>query len=422
MGEGRSLFGRVALRAAAALTACAIAVSSAFAADPIKIGFSMAQSGPLAGSGKSALLAMKIWAEDQNAKGGLLGRPVKLVYYDDQSNPANVPPIYTKLIDVDKVDLIVSGYATPIIAAALPIAMQHDMVLMGLFGLANNMKLKYDKYFGVAPIGEDAADIAAKPFFDVADTLDPKPATVAVITPDIQFGHAVLEGVRNAAKARNIKVVYDRTFPPNMTDFSTVVREVQATNPDLVVVGTQPGQSINVARAIAEVGLNARMIGGAMTGLQTTDTETILGPQINGLVNFAYWLPAPKLVQPGSMEFLSRYQAKAKAEGVDPIGYYVAPWAYADLQMLAAAVEGTKSLDGEKLAAYLHANKLNTIVGEVEFGPGGEWAHPRQFLIQFQNIKSKHPSEFVGTDHLVVVGPPDLKSGELVTPFDKARH
>jgi branched-chain amino acid transport system substrate-binding protein len=327
----KSALVRVGRRVVAALTAGVLVASTAFAADPIEIGFSMAQSGPLAGSGKSALLAMKIRAEDQNAKGGLLGRPVELVYYDDQSTPANVPPIYTKLLDVDKVDLIVSGYATPIIAAALPIAMQHDMVLMGLFGLANNAKLKYDKYFGVAPIGEDPANVATKLFFDVADTLNPKPATIAVITPDIQFGHAVLEGVRNAAQARSMKVVYDRTFPPSMTDFSTVVREVQATNPDLVVVGTQPGQSINVARAIAEVGLNARMIGGGMTGLQTTDSETILGPQINGLVNFAYWLPAPKLQFPGSMEFLPKYRARAKAEGVDPIGYYVAPWAYADL-------------------------------------------------------------------------------------------
>ena len=186
-----------------------------------------------------------------------------------------------------------------------------------------------------------------------------------------------------------MKIVYDRTFPPSMTDFSTFVREVQATNPDLVVVGTQPGQSINVARAIAEVGLNAQMIGGAMTGLQTTDSETILGPQINGLVNFAYWLPAPKLQFPGSMEFLSKYQARAKAEGVDPIGYYVAPWAYADLQILAAAVEATKSLEGDKLGPYIHANTFKTIIGDVQFGPGGEWAKPRQFLIQFQNVKSK---------------------------------
>ena len=421
MSEHLGLVRSTLLGAAVALAAARLTLSTAVADEPIKIGFSMAQSGPLAGSGKSALLAMKIWAEDQNAKGGLLGRPVKLVYYDDQSTPANVPPIYTKLIDVDKVDLIVSGYATPIIAAALPIAMQHDMTLMGLFGLGNNIKLKYDKYFGVAPIGEDPANTAVKPFFDVVDTMNPKPATIAVITPEIQFGHAVLEGVRNAASKRGMKVVYDRTFPPSMTDFSTVVREVQAVTPDLVMVGTQPGQTINVARAIAEVGLDARLIGGAMTGLQTTDTETILGPQINGLVNFAYWLPAPKLQYPGSMEFLSKYQARAKSEGVDPIGYYVAPWAYADLQMLGEAVEGTKSFEGDKLAAYLHSTKLKTIVGEVEYGPGGEWAHPRQFLIQFQNVKSKAASEFVGTDHIVVIGPEELKSGDLITPFVKAR-
>jgi len=422
MTDGGSVLQRIVLGLAATLTAGVLAASSAFAADPIKIGFSMAQSGPLAGSGKSALLAMKIWAEDQNAKGGLLGRPVELVYYDDQSNPANVPPIYTKLLDVDKVDLINSGYATPIIAAALPIAMQHDMVLIGLFGLANNAKLQYDKYFGMAPVGEDPVNVAIKPFFDVADTLNPKPVTIAVITPDIQFGRAVLAGVRNAAQMRGMKVVYDRSFPPSMTDFSTIVREVQATNPDLVVVGTQPGQSINVARAIAEVGLNAQMIGGGMTGLQTTDSETILGPQLNGLVNFAYWLPAPKLQAPGSMEFLSKYQARAKSEGVDPIGYYVAPWAYSDLQILGAAVEGTKSLAGDKLGPYIHANTFKTIVGEVQFGAGGEWAKPRQFLIQFQNVKSKDPSEFTGTDRLVVVGPPELQTGELIAPFAKARQ
>ena len=167
--------------------------------------------------------------------------------------------------------------------------------------------------------------------------------------------------------------------------------------------------------------MTAQMIGGAMTGLQTTDSETILGPQINGFVNFAYWLPAQKLQYPGSMDFLAKYQARAKAEGVDPIGYYVAPWAYADLQMLAAAVEGTKSLDGDKLAQYLHANKPSTIIGEVEFGSGGEWAKPRQFLIQFQNVNGKEPNQFTGTDHLVIVAPADLKSGDLVVPFAKAR-
>jgi branched-chain amino acid transport system substrate-binding protein len=394
---------------------------TARAAEPIKIGFSMAQTGPLAGSGKSALLAMKIWMEDVNAKGGLLGRPVQLVYYDDQSNPSNVPPIYTKLIDVDKVDLLNSGYATPIIEAAIPIAMQHDMVLLGLFGLADNVQFKYDKYFGMAPVGENPAIAATKPIFDLANTMEPKPKTVAVITPDIQFGRSVLDGVRSGAKQAGMAIVYDRTFPPATTDFSTVIREVQSANPDMVVVGTQPGQSINVVRAISEVGLKAMLVGGAMTGLQTTDAETILGPQLNGFVNFAYWLPAPKLQFPGSMEFLAKYQARAKAEGVDPIGYYVAPWAYADLEILGAAVEATKSLEGAQLGPYIHATTFKTIVGDIAFGPGGEWATPRQFMIQFQNVKSNDVGQFLGTDHLVVVGPADQKTGDLIYPFQNAR-
>jgi branched-chain amino acid transport system substrate-binding protein len=101
---------------------------------PITIGFGMALTGGLAAGGKSALLAMQIWQENVNAKGGLLGRPVKLIYYDDQSNPATVPALYTKLLDVDKVDFIVSGYGTNLIAPAMPVAIQHDRMFFGLLG------------------------------------------------------------------------------------------------------------------------------------------------------------------------------------------------------------------------------------------------------------------------------------------------
>src|SRR5277367_407448 len=135
-----------------AFAAALLAASSALAADPLKIGFSMAQSGPLAGSGKSALLAMKIWAEDQNAKGGLLGRPVQLVFYDDQSNPANVPPIYTKLLDVDKVDLIVTN-GTNLTVPAMPIAMQRGKVVFCMLSLAINDKFKYPRFFQTMPYG-----------------------------------------------------------------------------------------------------------------------------------------------------------------------------------------------------------------------------------------------------------------------------
>ena len=405
----------------ASLVAVASLALPTHAADPIKIGFSMAQTGPLAGSGKSALLAMKIWAEDVNAKGGLLGRPVKLVYYDDQSSPTAVPAIYTKLLEVDKVDLINSGYATPIIAAAIPVAMRQNMVLMGLFGLAANSRFKYDKYFGIAPIGENPASANTKPLFELAATMNPKPKTIAVIAPDTDFGQSVIDGVRENSNTYGMQIVFDSGFPPTTTDFTTVIRQVQATNPDVVVIGTQPGQSVAVVRAVSEVGLKAMLVGGSMTGLQTTDIETLLGPQLNGFVNFNYWLPAPKLQYPGAMEFLNTYQARAAAEGVDPLGYYIAPWAYADLQILGQAVEATGSLDGDKLGAHIKGTTFKTVIGDIKFGSDGEWAKPRVFIAQFQHVAGNDVEQFKGMDKLVIVGPDEIKSGNLIYPFQDAR-
>src|SRR5213593_4305616 len=108
------------------------------AADPIKIGLGMALTGGLAANGKPALMAMQMWAEDVNKKGGLLGRQVQLIYYDDQTKPATVPAIYSKLLDVDKVDIVMSGYGTNMIAPAMPIVIDRKLLFLGLFGLANN--------------------------------------------------------------------------------------------------------------------------------------------------------------------------------------------------------------------------------------------------------------------------------------------
>src|SRR6516165_225003 len=119
--------------------------AAAQSGEPIKIGFGMALTGPLAANGKQALVGMKIWEEEINAKGGLLGRPVKLVYYDDQSNPSTVPGIYTKLLDVDKVDLVLGPYATNMMAPAMPVVMQKGKTFITLFGLDANHDFQYPK-------------------------------------------------------------------------------------------------------------------------------------------------------------------------------------------------------------------------------------------------------------------------------------
>src|SRR5260370_21577334 len=181
-------------------------LAAAQAAAPIRIGFSIALTGGLAGTGKAALLATQMWAEDVNAAGGLLGRPVELVYYDDQSSGATVPGIYTKLLDIDKVDLIVSGYATNMVAPAVPIAMQHGMVLMSLFGLAVNTQFQYDRYFQIVPSGDDPEREFSRGYLDLAMGMNPPPRTVAIVGADAQFGRIAMAGPREHAPKQGPQV------------------------------------------------------------------------------------------------------------------------------------------------------------------------------------------------------------------------
>ena len=205
------------------LTATLLAACAAFAwvsgaagqsKEPIKIGFSMAMTGGLGPNGKSALLADKIWEEDVNAKGGLLGRPVKLIYYDDQTQPATVPGIYTKLLDVDKVDIIMGGYATNMLAPAMPVVMQRNKLFIGMLGLGVNSEFNYPNYFVMIPSGPDPKPSFTAGFFDVAMAQDPKPTTVAIVAADAEFAVNASDGARENARKAGLKIVYDKRYPP----------------------------------------------------------------------------------------------------------------------------------------------------------------------------------------------------------------
>ena len=161
--------------AATALATCLLAGAAVRAAEPITIGFGMALTGGLAAAGKTALLAMQIWQDDVNVKGGLLGRPVKLVYYDDQTNPSLVPGIYTKLLDVDKVDLVVSAYGTNVTAPALPVVIQHNKTFIGLFAMDVNEEFRYPKYFSMLPVGPDPRAAISEGFFEIVKAHKEKP-------------------------------------------------------------------------------------------------------------------------------------------------------------------------------------------------------------------------------------------------------
>jgi branched-chain amino acid transport system substrate-binding protein len=406
--------------AGAILAAGVLASSSAQAAEPITIGFGMGLTGGLAAAGKSALLAMQIWRDDVNAKGGLLGRPVKLINYDDQSNPATVPGIYTKLLDVDKVDFIVSGYGTNLTAPAMPVAIEHDRLFLGLFALAVNSEFHYPKYFSMLPAGPDPKHAFSEPFFKVAMAADPKPQTLALLAEDAEFPKNASEGIRDQAKQYGFKLVYDKTYPPGTPDFTPIVRAIQATKPDMVFVASYPPGSAGMLRAATEAGLKTRFFGGGMVGLQYTPFKEQFGPKLNGVIDYDWWIPAPTMQFPGILDFLKKYQAKASAEGVDPLGWYLPPFAYANLQVLGDAIEGAKTLDQTKLADYIRTHPFTTIVGDITFGKDGEWSKPRVLEVQWQNIKSNSLDEFKNTKTEVILEPDEYRTGSVIAPYNGA--
>jgi branched-chain amino acid transport system substrate-binding protein len=389
---------------------------------PIKIGFGMALTGGLAGGGKAALLAYQIWADEVNARGGLLGRKVELVNYDDQSNPSTVPGIYSKLIDIDKVDLVVSGYATVPTAAAMPVIMQKGKTFLSLFALALNDQFNYDRYFQMQPTGPNSKSEFSRGFFELAAKLTPRPQTVALAGADAEFGAIALEGARENAKKTGIKIVFDRSYPPNTQDFGSIVRSIKATNPDLLYVASYPPDSAGMIRAMHEVGFGARMVGGGMIGLQFAALKQQLGPMLNNILAYDLYVPEPTMNFPGIAAFLVKYRERAVQAGVDPLGIYIPPFAYAEMQVLEQAVNAVKSLDDKKLAEYLHASKFSTIVGDIKFGARGEWEEPRVLLVQYRGIEGNDIEQFKQPGKQVIVDPAAFKSGELATPFEPIKR
>ena len=312
-----------------ALRACAAALivgllslsgASAQSGNPIRIGVGLALTGAGAAPSKVIQTALEIWRDDVNAKGGILGRPVQLVILDDQSTPANVPNIYTKLITVDKVDLLLGPYGTNFVAPAMPTIIQNKKMTISFTAIGINDKFNYDKYFSMVSVGPQGVNAFSIGFFDLAAKQNPKPQTVAILAADAEFAQSAAQGAREEIKKHGFKLVYDQSYPPSTTDFAPVMRAIQAANPDIVYIGAYPPDNVGIIRAANEIGLSPKMFGGAMIGMLVTPIKVQLGPIANGLIvgeNFAA-AAAPKI--PGSADFLKRYSEKAAAARHRPAG------------------------------------------------------------------------------------------------------
>ena len=388
---------------------------------PIKIGYSLSLSGILAPNGKTAFLAHKLWEENINNKGGLLGRPVQLICIDDQTNPNLVPDIYRKLLNEEKVDLFIGGYGDNSIKPAMPLMIENKRFFVGLMGLAVNQEFNYENYFAMIPTGPNPGTALTEGFFSVAAKQNPKPETVAILSADAPFSKSPVQGAKENCSKNGMRVVFEESYPLSTNDFSAFIRKVQQSGADILFMCSYVSDSVGLIRAINKEGLQVRLAGGAMIGPQNGSVKLELGPLLNGLVNYEYWLPVEKLMYPGVKEIIEKYQARAQQEGTDPLGYYVAPMAYAQLQIVEQAITATESHDDSRLAAYTRDAVFHTVVGNIKFGKGGGWTEPRVLTVQYQNLTDNSIAQFKDAKTQVVLMPGNLSSGNLIYPYTKAK-
>lgn len=386
---------------------------------PIKIGMSMPQTGGLAGGGKASLLGIEIWRDDVNAKGGLLGRKVELVVYDDKSSASETPAIYSKLIDVDKVDLLFAPYATVPTAPLMPMVKQRGLLLIGNFSFQVNSKIGHDMWFNNAPWGPP--DSWAASFLDIGQKAGGK--SIALLAADQEFAQNLAKTAREVAGKRNMSVVFDQAYPPNTVEFSSIIRALKAAKPDIVYVASYPPDSAGILRAVNEIGVgdNVKVFGGGMVGLQFGAVMENLGSLLNGVVNYNSWLPENSMYFDGTREFFEKYEKRAVEAKVDPLGYYLAPFGYASGQLVEGAIKAVGSLDQKAIAKYLRENTHKTIVGPIAFSPDGERKETAVLQAQFRGVVDKNMQQFRTSGKQVILFPEKLKSGELVAPFEAAR-
>jgi branched-chain amino acid transport system substrate-binding protein len=419
MTVSRRDFVKLAAGASASLAAPAIWTSARAQNSAIRIGCTVSQTGTLAGT-KASLIGFEIWRDDVNAGGGLLGRKVELAVYDDQSSPAQVPGLYSKLIDIDKADFLFSPYGANLTATMMPLTKQRDRLVVGIHTLAANDSLKHDKFFQAAPWGPEAPKNWARGFFDLAKANGVK--KMAIVAADTEFSKTAAAGGKVASEGMGMEVVTYEIYPPTLNDLSPILRNLRAKEPDAVFLCSYPPDSIAMVRGLSEIGVGSsvKLFGGGMVGPQYASLLQALGQGLNGIVNFHLYVPEPTLKFPGIEAFLERYEKIAVERNADPLGFYIPPFCYAAGQIIAAGVKGAGTVDEAAVSKWLHAHPVETIVGTIRFNEIGDWTERRVLMAQFQGIKGNDIKQFRQPGKQVVLDPPLMKSGDFV-PFAQAR-
>ena len=363
----------------------------AAAQTPIKIGASMSVTGTYAKPGSYQKEGYDVCIDELNAKGGLLGRKVELVIYDDQSQPATAVKLYEKLITEDKVDAVMGPYSSAVSEAVANVTEKYKKVMVAPLAATTSIFKKGRKYiFMVITPAENYLD----GLIDMAAKRGLK--TVAIINEDTLFPKASAAGTAEAAKKRGMQVVLQEAYPKGNTDFSALLVKIKAANPDVIAAGTYFDDAVAITRQMKELNVNPKMFGLTVGG-DLPEFYDLLKQNAEYVYGSTQW--DETLPYPGQKEFLAAYTKKFKHEPS-----YHAAAGYAGCLIYGEAVKRAGTLDADKVREQLLKMEIKTAFGDYKVDADGFQVAHKMVMLQWQDGKR------------VVVRPDDLAGGKARYP------
>ena len=362
--------------------------------EPIKIGASVSTTGSNGRTGLYQQEAFQLWESQKNASGGLLGRPVRFIIYDDQSDPTTGARLYERLLNEDKVDLVLGPYSSSVTQAVTQITERGKFPLLAAGASASDIwKRNYRYVFGVYSIAED---------YFKSIVLEIAPAqgykTAAVIYEDTLFPTSTALGAVEHLKTAGIQVVVEEKYPAKATDVSSVLTKVRDANPDMLIGGSYLPDAVLISRQSKELGVNPKLFAFSVGAAQPDFAEG-LGADANFVLGPSMW--EPEIETPGNRAFVEEY--RAKFPGRDPD--YHSATGYSACQVLEAAVTAAGSLDREAIREQLVSLQMETVLpGKYQVTEQGQMIGHIPLTVQWQNGAK------------VIVTPEQFAAGDLLLP------
>jgi len=337
------------------------------AGPPIRIGGTLALTGPLGPTAPIHKITGEIYVEQLNKQNGLLGRPVEWILLDDQSKPDVTRSLYERLITVDKVDLLIGPYGTGAILSAMAVAQRYQKLLIHhSFGIPR--LAKYEMHFSAVPFGIEPEKTFPNKLYDALASTGRPPKTIAIVTSKFPSIHFMSVGARDVAAKRGINVVLYLEYEFGNRDFMPIAARIKEANPDFVWVGALGVDGNLLLEALKKLDYTPR----GHFYLYPAPGPLVKAPEGKFAFAFATFEEHPPFTEnPAVAEFVKLFREGATKVGLPyPVVETQASGSYAAWQLLEAAVTATKSLDDKGLAQWLKTNKVDTILGKARFdGP-----------------------------------------------------